>query len=71
MSELAEQIDYEASIVRTDEPAAPFAVVVRSRGGEEVARKHVKTAEEAEFFLEVLYAVLERKCLELAAVRLH
>jgi len=71
MTEFAGQIDYTASIVRTDEPAAPYAVVVTSCDGEEVARKHVRTGEEAELFLEVLYAVLERKCLELAAVRLH
>jgi len=47
MIEPAEQIDYTASIVSTDDTRHPFAVIVTARG-EEVARKRVRTVEEAE-----------------------
>ena len=48
----------------------PFAVVV-AFDGEEVARKRVRTVEEAETFLELLYAALELKVLQAQGANLH
>ena len=66
----AEQIEYTASIVSTNDMKHPFAVVVAS-DGEEVARKRVRTVEEAETFLELLYAALELKVLQAQGANLH
>ena len=68
MIELAEQIEYTAS---TNDMKHPFAVVVASPEGEEVARKRVRTVEEAELFLELLYAALELKVLQAQGANLH
>jgi hypothetical protein len=63
-------IEYTASIVSTNDMKHPFAVVVAS-DGEEVARKRVRTVEEAELFLELLYAALELNVLQAQGGHLH
>jgi hypothetical protein len=71
MIEPAEHLDYTASIVSTDDAMHPFAVVVSSHDGEEVARKRVSTVEEAELFLELLYAALELRALQAEGIKPH
>ena len=65
-----EQIDYTASIVSTEDTRHPFAVVITS-DGEEVARKRVRTAEEAELFVQLLCAALELKVLQIQGKKPH
>ena len=60
MIEPAEQIDYTASIVSTEDTRHPFA-----------ARKRVRTVEEAELFVQLLCAALELKVLQIQGKKPH
>ena len=71
MIDPAEQVDYTATIERTNEPGAPFAVIVTAWDGEEVARKRAKTEEEAQAFLELMCALLEWKVLQATGWKSH
>ena len=70
MTPAADEIHYSAFIERTGKMDAPFVVII-SLDGKEVARKGTKTSEEAQLFLEMLQAVLERKIAQFDGPKLH
>jgi hypothetical protein len=60
MMDEPEEVHYVAKIERSGDPDTPFAAVV-TLDGKEVARKLLRTKEEAEIFLQTLQAMLERR----------
>jgi hypothetical protein len=54
-----DDFEYTARVQSTNDPVMPFAVVIVTNDGEEVARKWTRSEAEAQFFLEVLKATLE------------
>jgi hypothetical protein len=57
-----DDFEYTARIQITNDPITPFAVVIVTNDGEEVARKWTHTEAEAQLFLEILKATLELRC---------
>jgi hypothetical protein len=71
MENLAQGVDYTATIERSGEPGWPFAVVVTAHDGEEIARKRTKTEKEAQAFLELMFAFLEWRIMQETGIPAH
>jgi hypothetical protein len=70
MMDEPEEVHYVATIERSGEPDTPFAAVIKL-DGKEVARKLLKTKQEAEIFLQTLQAILERRIAQVDELKLN